>query len=156
MKQGVVTIYIPKEKGNGKISVYILKAETQITPILSDGELSMEVKVRAENELYENNSKLDVSDPKVIHFVENKLEEDLKQRIQIVLDMAQKKFKSDIFGFGIEVERTYPKEWKNKYKEHWEEEFPKLKVNIIADMIVNRTGLTNKPLILKEKESERK
>lgn len=155
MKTGVVTVNIPKEKGNGKISVYILKAETQITPILSDGELSMEVKVRGENELYENNSKLDVSDPKVIRFVENELEEDLKQRIQIVLDMAQKKFKSDIFGFGIEVERRYPKEWKNKYKEHWEEEFPKLKVNIIADMIVNRTGLTNKPLILKVKESEK-
>ena len=43
----------------------------------------MEVKVRAENELYENNSKLDVRILKVIHFVENKLEEDLKQRIQI-------------------------------------------------------------------------
>ncbi|MDQ0903563.1 Ger(x)C family spore germination protein [Paenibacillus sp. V4I7] len=155
MKTGVVTVNIPKEKGNGKISVLILKAKTQITPILRNGELNMEVKVRAENELYENNSKLDVSDPKVIQFVENELEEDLKQRIQIVLDMAQKKFESDIFGFGIEVERRYPKEWKNKYKEHWEEEFPKLKVNIIANMTVNRTGLTNKPLILKVKESEK-
>ncbi|KRF44075.1 Ger(x)C family spore germination protein [Paenibacillus sp. Soil787] len=155
MKTGVVTVNIPKEKGNGKISVLILKAETQIKPILRDGELSVEVKVRAEHELYENNSKLDVSDPKVIHFVENKLEDDLKQRIQLVLDMAQKKFKSDIFGFGIAVERRYPKEWKNKFKEHWEEEFPKLKVDTTADVIVNRTGLTNKPLILKEKESER-
>lgn len=155
LKTGVVTVNIPKEKGNGKISVLILKAETQITPILRDGELNMEVKVRAENELYENNSKLDVSDPKVVHFVENLLEEDLKQRIQLVMDMAQNKFKSDIFGFGIEVERRYPKEWKNKYKEHWAEEFPKLKVNIIEDVIVNRIGLTNKPLILKEKESEK-
>ncbi|NOU86435.1 Ger(x)C family spore germination protein [Paenibacillus sp. LMG 31460] len=153
MKMGVVTVNIPKE--NGKISVLILNAETQITPIFKDGELSMEVKVRAENELYENNSKLDVGDPKVIHLVENALEADLIQRIQLVLDMAQNKFKSDIFGFGIAVERRYPKEWKNKFKEQWEEEFPNLKVNIKADVTVNRTGLTNKPLILKEKETEK-
>ena len=133
----------------------ILHAETQITPILKDGELNMEVKIRAENELYENNSKLDVSDTKVIHFVENALEEDLIQRVQMVLDMAQNKFKSDIFGFGIAVERKYPKEWKNKYKEQWEHEFPNLKVKITTDMTTTRTGLTNKPLILKEKESEK-
>ncbi|MGO4270701.1 Ger(x)C family spore germination protein [Paenibacillus sp. TAF58] len=154
MKTGVVTVNIPKEKGNGKISVLILKAKTQITPILKDGEITMEVKVSAENDLYENNSKLDVSDPKVIHFVEKELEEDLKKRIQLVFDMAQKKFKSDIFGFGVAVERKYPKAWKSKFKKQWEEDFPKLKVNIITDLTVNRTGLTNKPLILKEKESE--
>ncbi len=153
MKTGVVTVNIPKEKGNGKISVLIVKAKTQITPILKDGEITMEVKVSAENDLYENNSKLDVSDPKVVHVVEKELEEDLIQRIQLVLDMAQKKFKSDIFGFGVAVERKYPKEWKNKFKKQWEEDFPKLKVKIIADMTVNRTGLSNKPLILKEKES---
>ncbi|WP_332631359.1 Ger(x)C family spore germination protein [Halalkalibacter flavus] len=153
MKEDEVTVTIPEDKGNGKISGQILKAESKIIPILMQDELEIEVKVRAEGDLFENSSKMDLSDPKVIQFVEKKWEDNVEKRIQLALDKVQKEFKSDIFGFGLAVERAYPKEWKNKFSgERWDQIFPSLKVTITTDITVARTGLTNKSLIWEEEE----
>ncbi|MEW9671817.1 Ger(x)C family spore germination protein [Ammoniphilus sp. 3BR4] len=149
---GVITVPMPEDKGNGKVSVQFFRTNTKIKPILKDDQLKIQVKVRADADLYENSSKLDLSNPKAIQIVEQTLEEDIQNRIQSALDKAQRKFKSDIFGFGREVERAYPKEWENKFKERWDQEFPRLKVTITTDVTVLRTGLTNKSPLWEEKE----
>lgn len=148
----VVTVAMPKDKGNGKVSVQLFRANTKIKPILKDGQPEIKVKVRADADLYENSSKLDLSDPKAIQFVQQILEEEIQNRIQSALDKAQRKFKSDIFGFGRAVERAYPREWKNQYKDRWDQEFPALKVTIATEVTVLRTGLTNKSPLWEEKE----
>lgn len=155
IKTGVVTINIPKEKGNGKVSVHIFEAETKIIPILKQGELNVEIKVRVDTDLYENSSKMDLGTPKEVLFVEKKLGKEIEQRIQVTIDKAQNKFKSDIFGLGTAVQRKYPKEWENKFKERWDQEFPELQVKINADVTVNRTGLTQKSLLWEEKEFQK-
>lgn len=155
IKTGVITINIPKEKGNGKVSVQIFGSETKIIPLLKQGELNVEVKVRVDADLYENSSKMDLSIPKEVLFLEKKLEKEIEQRIQVALNKAQNKFKSDIFGFGTAVQRKYPKEWENTFKKRWNQEFPKLQVKINANVTVDRTGLTKKSLIWEEKEFQK-
>ena len=155
IKTGVITINIPKEKGHGKVSVQIFKSETKIIPILKRGELSLRVKVRVNADLYENSSKMDLSNPREVLFLEKKLGEAIEKRIQVTLDKAQNKFKSDIFGFGTAVQRKYPKEWENKFKARWDQEFPKLPAKINVDVTVDRTGLTKKSLMWEEKEFQK-
>jgi spore germination protein KC len=156
VKSSVVTVNIPKDKGGGKVSVQVLNSKTKITPILKNGELNLQVKVKADDDLYENSSKIEISDPKLVQYIEKKLEDDIKQRIQLTVEKGQKKFKSDIFGFGTAVYRRYPKEWKNRLKERWDDEFPKVKVTVTANVSVLRTGLTNQSLIWEEAEIKTK
>ncbi|MFD1776946.1 Ger(x)C family spore germination protein [Paenibacillus rhizophilus] len=154
LKTSIVTVDIPEDKGGGKISAAAVRETTEIKPILRNGKLKIKAEIFMENTLYENNSKLDMSDPRVIQFVERELEQDIKKRIQLTLDKAQKTFNSDIFGFGTAVYRTYPKAWNRQFKDSWDDVFPELEVDIKPHAKLVRTGLTNKSMIMVEEESE--
>lgn len=148
----VITVDIPKDKGGGKISVRVLKGETKIKPVINGSKVKMKASIRTEHELYDSSSKLDLTKPEVIQYIEKKVADDIKGRIQLVVDLSQKQFRSDIFGFGRAVYRDHPKEWKKQFRKRWDQEFPKVKVDITSHAKVVRTGLTNKSLSWEEKE----
>jgi spore germination protein KC len=152
---GVVTVDISTEKGKGKVSAQTLSGKMKIKPVWKDNKINIEVEGYAEDVLYENSTKLDLNNPEVIEFIQKKLEDEIKNRMQLALDKAQKQLKSDIFGFGTAVYRTYPKEWKKNLKEQWDQEFPKLEVKITPHVKLVRTGLTNNSLTWDEKELQK-
>ncbi|WP_051505052.1 Ger(x)C family spore germination protein [Paenibacillus durus] len=152
LKTSIVTVDVPKEKGGGKISAMAIRATTKIKPILRNNKLKINVEIHMENNLYENSSQLDVSKPKVIQYVEQLLEQDVKKRIELTLGKAQKTFNSDIFGLGTAVYRTYPKAWNREYKDRWDDEFSRVEVDIHPHAKVVRTGLTSKSMIMVEEE----
>ncbi|WP_025698259.1 Ger(x)C family spore germination protein, partial [Paenibacillus forsythiae] len=154
LKTSIVTVDIPKDRGEGKISATAVRATTQIKPALRNGKLKINVEIDMENTLYENSSQLDVSNPEVIRYIEQELEQEIRRRIQTTLYKAQKIYNSDIFGLGAAVYRAYPKAWNRQYKERWDDEFSKLEVDIKPHAKVVRTGLTNKSIILEEEESD--
>lgn len=151
-EQSVITVDIPKERGGGKISIRVFGGETKIKPVIQDGKVTMKVDIRTQSNLYENSSKLDLSKPEVIQYIEKKVEDDIKERIQLTLDKTQKEFRSDVFGFGRTVYREQPKEWKKQFKERWDQEFPEVKMDVTPHVTVVRTGLLNKSLTWEEKE----
>ncbi|MFB9761559.1 Ger(x)C family spore germination protein [Ectobacillus funiculus] len=136
-----ITVTVPKEKGGGKIGTQLLTGKTKVKPILEQGKVKMKVNVHAEVELFENGSSLDLGNPKVLQYVQNLLEMDVKKRMQSALYKAQKQFHSDIFGFGNSLYRTYPKLWKERFKKQWNEEFPELEVSITPHISIVRIGL---------------
>jgi spore germination protein KC len=148
MRTDVITVDVPNEKGGGKISVQLLKSKTSMKPTLKDNKLKMGVVMQSDVEIYENNSKLDVSNLQDLTFVQKLLANDISERAQLTLRQAQEKFKSDILGFGLEVYRTFPKEWNETYKESWDRDFPKLQVTIVSQVKVVRIGLTQKSIEL--------
>lgn len=141
MKTGVITISIPKDQGGGNVSVNIFRSDTKITPKLQNGNITISIDVTSEMSVMENASKLNLDDSKVINDIQKNIEEEIKNRIQLVVDAAQKEYKSDIFGFGQQVYKKYPKEWNSKYKKNWDQEFAELKVNINPKVFVRRIGL---------------
>ena len=139
---GVITVNIPQEKGGGKVSVKMTKVKTAFKPVLHDGQLTMKVTSRTEVTVLENASNINLGDTKELAFLQTKLEEDVKQRMQIALHKAQKQFRSDIFGFGRVVYRAYPKAWNKTYKKKWDTTFPELEVIIKSKVEIKRIGLT--------------
>ncbi|BCG61599.1 Ger(x)C family spore germination protein [Paenibacillus sp. URB8-2] len=154
LKTSVVTVEISKDKGGGNISAMAVRKATKIKPILRDRKLRIQGDIYMENTVYENNSSLDMSDPKIIQYVEQELELETKRRIQSTIEKAQKTFNSDIFGFGNAVYRAYPKAWNRQFKESWDDVFPELEVDIKPHAKVVRTGLTNKSMITVEEGEE--
>lgn len=147
LKTGIITINNNDEIDSGKISMKILKAKTKLIPILNGKDVEMEVKIYTEENIYENSSKLDLSNPEIIHFVEKKTSEDIKKKIQLALEKTQKELKSDIFGFGTALYREYPEQWNDYYKKQWNEIFPTVKVRVTCDVRISEVGLQGKKLI---------
>jgi spore germination protein KC len=141
IKTGVITVNIPKEKGGGNISMEIVRGETNIVPILKQGELKLDVDVVTELSVIENDSKLNLFETKVIEEIQTYAEEKISKRIEMIVEKAQKEYESDIFGFGQSVYKKYPKEWNTHYKENWENEFVQTKVTIHSKAFVRRIGL---------------
>jgi len=56
-----------------------------------------------------------------------------------------------IFGFGAEISRKYPKEWTD-LKDTWDDEFPKLNVEIDVETSLRRSGLTRRSIHAVRKE----
>ncbi|MEH7385403.1 Ger(x)C family spore germination protein [Bacillus sp. JJ1521] len=141
MEKGVITIEIPKEEGDGYISIDITKAEVKIIPNMEHDKIAITVNVISDMTVMENDSKLKLDDPKVIESLQKDVESDIKERIQMVIDIAQKDFQSDIFGFGQAVYKKYPKEWNLKYKQNWEQEFSQVEVAIQPKVFIRSIGL---------------
>lgn len=142
MENGVITIEIPDEEGGGKISIDIIKAEVKTTPYLEDDEIIINVDISTEMNVMENDSKVKLDDPNVIEELQKNVESDIKDRIQSVIDIVQKDFQSDIFGFGQAIYKKYPQEWNSKYKQNWEQEFSNIEVAIQPKVLIRRTGLS--------------
>ncbi|PFO09403.1 spore gernimation protein GerC [Bacillus sp. AFS076308] len=142
IEEGVISIKIPKEKGGGNISFEIIRADTKIIPHLNNGQIKFNINVTSEIIVIENASKVVLFNQKEIDGIQTDIEKEIKDRIQMVLDKAQKEFQSDIFGFGQAVYREYPKAWNTIYKKKWDQEFPKLEVTINPKVFVRRIGLS--------------
>jgi spore germination protein KC len=141
IKEGVITIKIPEENGGGNISMEIVRAETNIVPNLKGGEITLDVDVVTELSVIENDSKLNLIETKAIKEIQKYAEEEIRNRVELVVEKAQKEFGSDILGFGQSIYKKYPKVWNKHYKENWEKEFVQTKVTIHSKAFVRRIGL---------------
>ena len=147
-ESGVIAVSIPKEKGGGRIAAQIWKVSTKIKPIFQNGKLKIKIETYGGIEIYENSSKLDLGNPTVLSTLQSMFEKEVETRIHLTLDKAQKKLKSDIFGFGQEVNRSYPKMWETDYKKRWNTIFPDTEVEVDSHITVQGTGFTTKPVLL--------
>ncbi|PFN97288.1 spore gernimation protein GerC [Bacillus sp. AFS076308] len=150
MVKGNITVSIPKEKGGGKISAELKKGRTKVKPILVQSNVKMNVNIQAQVEVFENSSKLDLGNPKVLQYVQTLLEKDVEKRCELALFKAQKQYRTDIFGFGNAVYRNHPKAWKEQHKNKWTEEFPNLEVSVNPHVSIVRTGLSVKSPEMKD------
>jgi spore germination protein KC len=141
MKGGVITVNIGEERGGGKISTNIIRNESDIVPELKDGKITITINTRAEMNVMENASEVNLGDPKNIDKLEKEIEKEIKDRMRMTLDKAQGELGSDIFGFGETLYKKYPKEWNNTYKEKWDDEFSELEVIVKPKVFVRRVGL---------------
>jgi len=137
----VITISIPEEKGGGKISMEIARADVKTVPSLKNGNVKMEINVISELTIIENDSQLNLFDTKTIEDIQIYVNHEIENRIQMVVDKVQNKYQSDIFGFGQSIYKKYPKEWNADYKKNWEQNFSEMEVTILSDAYIRRIGL---------------
>ncbi|MNE75451.1 Spore germination protein B3 precursor [compost metagenome] len=127
------------------MSLQLLRSRTDLIPHLKGGEWSLTVRIETQDDIVENTSELDLSVPDHISELERELEDDIKRRIQMALERAQKEMKADIFNFADAFYRKYPKEW-NRNKDRWDEIYSHLQVNVQAKVKVVRPGMTNRSI----------
>ncbi|MFB9758201.1 Ger(x)C family spore germination protein [Ectobacillus funiculus] len=150
LKSGVLAVPVPKEEGGGRIGARIWKVSTKIKPIFRNDKLVIKIEAYGDVEIFENASRLDLSNPTVLNTLQSVFAKDVKARIQLTLNKTQQVLQSDIFGFGKAVYGKYPKSWNLYYKQRWNTIFPNIEVEIDPHITVQGTGFTTKPMLLPE------
>ncbi|SHJ42928.1 Ger(x)C family spore germination protein [Propionispora hippei] len=152
MEQGVITVAIPEEKGGGRISVRLKEAKVKFKPQIEAETLHMSLTIITQAVVYESSSKIDLSDPKSVVYIEDAVGDKIQKRVERALVMLQKQFRSDTVGFGTALYRQYPKEWLHAYKDTWDELFPELDIPVAINVRIPRVGFVTKSLTREESE----
>jgi spore germination protein KC len=79
------------------------------------------------------------------------MEKSVEKQVLDTLSTVQKRYKVDSVGFGQEIYRDKPKQWK-ALKEQWDQKFPEVDVSVEVKLNIIGSGMAGAPLHLKKKE----
>lgn len=131
-----------------RVSSKVLSAKSKIKPSMENGKPTINIEVDIKAEIESVIGEFDISKK------ENKeiFEKLANQKVKSLCEQSIKKAKelgTDIYGFGEEIHRKYPEQWKDM-KDDWNKLFQKLPVNISVNVEIKQLGQIGKPLFLKE------
>lgn len=149
MSKGVVTTQISEKEG--EVSFEVVNSSRKMRFIFHGDEVKVNISLKVEGPVYENNTNLDLSEPSHIKKVEEALGSAIKTRVEQTIETAQQELRSDIFGIGKELYQTHPTKWK-EIKGMWEDIFPEIEIAVNVEVKVRRSGIIGAPLHLKEDE----
>lgn len=119
---------------------HIAVPKTKIKVSLKDRTPQVELNISAEGSLAEVDCDKNLMDKAVISNIEKDMEKQLKKTIKKSLKMAQEKYKTDIFGFGLAFYHNYPEYYKKVEKEWDEKVFTQLDVKVTVSLDIEAKG----------------
>lgn len=99
----------------------------------------IEINITAKGIISEYNCQLDLKDPKNIEKVSEMASNRIKEIVESVVSASQKKYNSDIFGFGEIFFRNNYKYWQ-KISKDWDNMFPNLEYKVNVDVELSNKG----------------
>jgi len=143
VQSGIIVVPSPKD-GDKPIALEIIRAGSEIEPVISDGRITVTVKVTEEGNIGEvKPDHVEITKPGVIESIEARQREAIEREVLAAVARAQE-LNADVFGFGEAVRRKYPREWPQLEK-RWDELFPVLDVQVEVDAKIRRTGMITDP-----------
>jgi spore germination protein KC len=143
VKGGIVVVPSPQNE-NKMLALEIIRAASEIKPEISDGRITVTVKITEEGNIGEvKPDHIEIAKPGVIEAIEAGKREVIENEVWAAVTRAQE-LNADVFGFGEAVRRKYPREWP-QYEKMWGELFPALDVQVKVDAKIRRTGMITNP-----------
>lgn len=127
------------------LEVFNNQSATEIKPEYINGEVVMNVTVRIESAIAENEKLEDLSSDEAITQLKHQVEAAMEKQILELVHKVQSQYGSDIFGFGSTVKAEMPKVWK-EIGSSWDEIFRGLKVNVHMDVHIINKASVYKPM----------
>jgi spore germination protein KC len=131
----------PARSERGTVSIKMIRGSTKLIPQIKGGQWMIRVKSYTVGDILQNTTQIDFSDPQLLVELEKDFSEHMKARFEETISTVQKKMKSDVLGFAEAFHRKYPAEWRNA-KDGWAERFSQVKVDIDAEVKIQRKGLS--------------
>ncbi|MEH7246849.1 Ger(x)C family spore germination protein [Neobacillus niacini] len=148
VKTTVRRISCPEE---GKATIAVVQSNSDVKGHIRKGNPEVDINIKVEGNIGSVECKMNLNKLGTIDELEKIYEKEMLASINKTIDTLQKKYKTDIFGFGEAIHRSNPKEW-NKIKDNWDEEFSNLTVNIKVDLKILNTGTVNNSFLEKIKD----
>ncbi|HHX51049.1 MAG TPA: hypothetical protein GX711_06390, partial [Clostridia bacterium] len=140
--EGGAVTFSSEEQGMNLVDAYRpVTTMSSIRPRLHNGEMQILVKIKSEGDLVEKQQPADILVAGNLQQIRAAVEKEVEKRVKLLVEKVQREFQLDIFGFGEEINRRYPKVW-NEIKDRWEEEiFPVVPVEVQVDLDIRRIGV---------------
>ncbi|HEX7714007.1 MAG TPA: Ger(x)C family spore germination protein [Bacillota bacterium] len=126
----------------------VTRAKGRIKPKLNHGKIEAEVEVKEEGNIGEQDGSLKLTGRSMIRALEKNKAAEMRAEIESCLRQCQQEFHSDIFGFGEEIQRKFPQEWK-RLGPRWDTEFSHLQIKVRVRAKIRGTGFITDPINLK-------
>lgn len=147
VKTAVISVPSPVDEERFD-TVEVRNVKSKIKPTIKGDEISFTISVSGEGIIAEQQSTATFESPTERLNYSRKMEEKMKKiiekEIKTAMEKAQKKLKSDIFGFGNALNQEDPKTW-NKVKKDWTERFTEVPYTVSVNFSVKTTGLMGGP-----------
>lgn len=145
IKGGLLTTSLTDNNSIDNVTLEIFKNKTKVNPVISNGELSMNIKIKTEVYIGESTTSIDALSKANIQHLKHAAERSLEKDILRVINKIQNDFGLDVFGFGRIVKEKMPNLWKD-IDGNWDEIFKDLKVNIDVDINIRGSGHLSKTI----------
>lgn len=130
----------------GLAEIELIQTTSKIKGALTGGgNPKIEIEVHAEGNVGDVSCDMDMSDPATIEKFEQLAADQIAESINNAIYIAQTKYKTDVFGFGEVLHRSYPKQWK-QWRHDWDSTFVDLNVETSVDVAIRRIGTINQPI----------
>jgi spore germination protein KC len=139
------TFTIHPEKGNKELSLLILQANGELKPSIEGGKWKMTIKVVSEDDIAQNETSLDTSDPAVIERLERESEYVLRTRLKETVARVQSELNTDVLGYADVFYNKYPQIWK-KTRDNWGSQFRQVETEYDVHVNIARPGEYVPPL----------
>ena len=141
LHEGPVELSKPLED-EGAIVFQIIRVDSSIKPHVEGEQITMKIGIKADFQVEEVTAHdVFLGDPETIRELAENLGRMIAEEIRHSLDIVQKAFQSDIYGFGQALYRKAPKLWQ-QMEEDWNEGiFPDLPVEIDVTVRIREPGL---------------
>lgn len=141
LSEGPVELSRPLEE-EGVVVFQIVRVDSSIKPHFEGEQITMKIGIKADFQVEEVTAHdVLLGDSETIRELAENLSRMIEEEIRHSLDIVQKAFQSDIYGFGQALYRKAPKLW-HQMEEDWNEEiFPDLPVEIDVTVRIREPGL---------------
>lgn len=143
-KNGIINIPNPQDTSK-RVSIEIKKAKSEIDVQLDGGQPVLLIDLKIESNIGEQQGSGDLTTDDMVKEIEKEIVNSIEAEIRNTVQLAQREFKSDIFGFGTVMHRKYLDFW-NTVKDNWDSEFAKASVEIKVEATVRQSGLIKEPV----------
>lgn len=137
LKQYFMTAYIPS--GNGYATIDATNLKSRIRTVQNNGKLGIKITLAGNATVRESNTSLDLGETADLSTLQNELNNRYEQLAKDTVALVQKKYRTDVFGFGETIHRNHPQEWRN-LRGDWEKGFTELEVTVECIIKVKRIG----------------
>lgn len=140
--KGAIIVSDPAEPDKD-ISIIVRRGSRKIIPEYDGQSVRFTVKVKAEGDMIEQQSREDIVKPEKIKDLEKKMAEEIKKQTAVVLRKAQSEYGLDIFGFGDYFHQKYNRAWR-ELQDQWDSKFAEAEVNVEVEAYIRETGLLSR------------
>lgn len=134
---------------NGYANMNITNINLKKDPKITEDELLISIDFKGDINVSEMQGFEGMNSNEVFSALKKAGERAIKKEILDCFNYT-KELNGDIYGFGTEISRKYPKEWE-KMKENWNDLYTELKMEININLTVRDTGKIVKSLDMEER-----
>ncbi|RED60230.1 Ger(x)C family spore germination protein [Cohnella lupini] len=140
-------------RSDGRFAVDITHSSSKMIPYLLNGQPAIRLKTVMDANIGEMHCKLDLEDESNLLQLQNTLNRTLAELISTGIRNVQQQYGVDVFGFGEEFHRKYPKLWKT-WRNDWDDRFKTMPVQVDSEFKLNKMGESISPMDYKQAPKE--